>query len=115
ERQLREAGWPRAEVAGGSLALPDVVFDRVALTAGGTLIGEDVRARLGPEIEHLTIGRLRLAASVAADGRWTLPGAPASDGGPLPIDLMPRHGISLERADVRLDTPAGTLSLRLSG
>lgn len=115
ERQLHAAGWPDARVDGGAWRLPDIAFDRVRLTADASLVAEDVRARLRPRIEHVSIGRLHVDAALGAGGEWAWPGSGgASADGPASFDVLPPDGIAVERAELRATTPLGTARVLLA-
>lgn len=115
ERQLHAAGWPDARVDGGAWFWSDVAFDRVRLTADGSLVAEDVRARLRRGIEHVAIRRLLVDAELGAGGEWVWPGNPASSGdGSLPLDTLPPDGIAVGRVGLRATTPLGTARVILA-
>ena len=107
ESRLRDAGWREAAVVGSSLSFNEMAFERIMLIADGALIAEDVRARLGPGVEQVSIGRLRVRAALTVDGEFIVLGAPgfsegASAGAALPFHFMPPDGVTVEHAELLL-------------
>lgn len=115
ERELRAAGWAEARVVAGAFALPEVRFDRVELAADASLVAEDVRARLGPGVERISIERLRIDAEITADGTWRLPTSASEPGGrTAPLDLLPPDGLTVARAEILVRTPLGVIASTLA-
>ena len=115
ERQLRDAGWIDARVAGGGVALRDVTFDRVQLSADPLLVAENLRARVGRGIERISIERVGAEVELTTDGEWRLPRSRiATESAPLSLDALPADGVAIRRAEVRAASPLGVVDLTLT-